>query len=71
LNIDTDNNALDFELAKSVGAYFRLNEKQMESIIKEVLAVTTNWKTLAKEIGISRTEQELMTKAFKLESSSS
>ena len=71
LNIDTDNNALDFELAKSVGEYFRLNEKKMETIIKEVLAVTTNWKTIAKEIGISRSEQELMSKAFKLESSKS
>jgi serine/threonine-protein kinase HipA len=65
LNIDTDNNALDFELAKSVGEYFRLNEKQMKTIIKEVLEVTTNWKTIAKEIGISRSEQDLMTKAFK------
>ena len=71
LNIDTDNNALDFELAKSVGEYFRLNEKQMVTMIKEVLAVTTHWKTIAKEIGISRSEQELMTKAFKLESSTS
>ena len=65
LNIDTDNNALDFELAKSVGEYFRLNEKQMKTIIKEVLEVTTNWKTIAKKIGISRSEQDLMTKAFK------
>ena len=65
LNIDTDNNALDFELAKSVGEYFRLNENQMKTIIKEVLEVTTNWKTIAKEIGISRSEQDLMTKAFK------
>jgi serine/threonine-protein kinase HipA len=24
MNIDTDNNALDFELAKSVGVYFKL-----------------------------------------------
>ncbi len=65
LNIDTDNNALDFELAKSVGEYFRLNKNQMKTIIKEVLEVTTNWKTIAKEIGISRSEQDLMTKAFK------
>ncbi|WP_341868410.1 hypothetical protein [Flavobacterium xinjiangense] len=35
LNIDTDNNALDFELAKNVGEYFRLNEKQMVTIIKK------------------------------------
>ena len=65
LNIDTDNNALDFELAKSVGLYFRLNEEQMEKIIQEVLKVTKNWKIVAKEIGISRGEQDLMTKAFK------
>ncbi|MBA0885137.1 type II toxin-antitoxin system HipA family toxin [Flavobacterium undicola] len=64
LNIDTDNNALDFELAKSVGEYFRLNNNQMEVIIQEVLKVTSNWKTIAKEIGISRSEQELMNKAF-------
>jgi serine/threonine-protein kinase HipA len=65
LNIGTDNNALDFELAKSVGEYFRLNENQMKTIIEKVLDVTTNWKTIAKEIGISRSEQDIMTKAFK------
>lgn len=65
LNIDTDNNDLDFELAKSVGEYFRLNNEQMDNIIQEVLNVTSNWKTVAKEIGIARSEQELMAKAFK------
>jgi serine/threonine-protein kinase HipA len=64
LNIDTDNNELDFDLAKSVGEYFRLNNNQMEVIIQEVLEVTTKWKTMANEIGISRSEQELMEKAF-------
>ncbi|WP_333601398.1 type II toxin-antitoxin system HipA family toxin [Flavobacterium sp.] len=64
LNIDTDNNDLDFELAISVGEYFRLNKKQMETIIQEVVEVTTNWKTIANEIGIPRSEQELMDKAF-------
>lgn len=66
LNIDTDNNDLDFELAKSVGDYFRLNKTQMETIIQEVIQVTSNWKNVAKEIGIPRAEQELMEKAFKL-----
>jgi serine/threonine-protein kinase HipA len=64
LNIDMDNNALDFELAKSVGEYFRLNKQQMEVIMQEVIQVISNWKTIAKEIGISRGEQELMVKAF-------
>ena len=64
LNIDTNNNALDIELAKSVGEYFRLNNNQMETIIQEVVAVVSQWKTIAKEIGISRNEMELMSKAF-------
>jgi serine/threonine-protein kinase HipA len=64
LNIDTNNNALDFELAKSVGEYFRLNNNQMEVIIKEVLSVVSQWKTIAKEIGVSRSEIELMSGAF-------
>ena len=64
LNIDMDNNALDFELAKSVGEYFRLNTLQMENIIQEVTQVTSNWKTIAGEIGISRAEMEMMEKAF-------
>ncbi|MEZ7498653.1 HipA domain-containing protein [Flavobacterium sp. Arc3] len=64
LNIDMNNNALDFELAKSVGEYFRLNTLQMENIIQDVIQVTSNWKTIATEIGISRTELEMMEKAF-------
>src|SRR5690606_29444450 len=67
LNIDMDDNALDFELAKSVGIYFRLIPEQMQSIIKEVVAAVGNWKEIAHTIGIPRTEQELMSKAFKIE----
>jgi serine/threonine-protein kinase HipA len=36
----------------------------MEEIIRQVVGVTTKWKTIANEIGISRSEQELMEKAF-------
>ena len=60
-----DNNALDFDLAKSVGEFFRLDEKQMEIIIVEVLNSVGRWKDLANRIGISKTEQELMEGAFK------
>jgi serine/threonine-protein kinase HipA len=65
LNIDTDNNALDFDVAKSVGVYFRLSNAKMEEMIKQVVSVVNNWKVLAKEIGITRAEQEMMSKAFK------
>jgi serine/threonine-protein kinase HipA len=66
LNIDTSDNALSFQLAKSVGTYFQLNDKQMEEIINQVIAVRQNWRKLADQIGISRAEQGLMAKAFSL-----
>lgn len=65
LNIDMDNNALDFGLAKSVGEYFRLNEDEMQIILKEVLSVVKNWKKIAEEIGIKNTEIDLMAGAFR------
>jgi len=65
LNIDTNDNSLNFQLAKSVGEFFQLNNQQMDKIIKEVTTATGNWKKIADKIGISRAEQELMTKAFK------
>lgn len=34
LNIDMDSNALDFDLARSVGEFFRLSQKQMDNIIQ-------------------------------------
>ncbi|MEQ8421787.1 MAG: HipA domain-containing protein [Arenibacter algicola] len=64
LNIDMDNNALDLELAKSVGEYFRLDDKKMDTIIEEVMASVSQWKKIANEIGIPRAEQELMAAAF-------
>jgi len=65
LNIDSDNNALDFDLAKSVGEYFQLQEKQMDDIFKEIKGAVKNWKTEATKIGISKAEISLMSSAFK------
>ena len=65
LNIDMDDNALDFDLAKSVGQYFRLSEEEMKSILDEVLFTVKDWKTVAKELGIKNSEMELMTVAFR------
>jgi serine/threonine-protein kinase HipA len=66
LNIDMDNNALDYDLAKSVGEFFRLDNKQMDKIINEVVAVVSIWQKVAKAIGIPNKEQTLMSKAFNL-----
>ena len=65
LNIDMDDNALDFELAKSVGSYFRLRESEMKNIIQEVSQAVKGWKTIAKKIGIKNAEIELMSGAFR------
>lgn len=64
LNIDMDDNALDFELAKSVGEFFRLSNDEMDTILDQVFSVVTEWKAIAEEIGISRKEQQIMERAF-------
>jgi serine/threonine-protein kinase HipA len=64
LNIDMDNNALDFDLAKSVGEYFMLNTKQMEEILTQIISVVAKWRIHANAIGISKKEQEMMRPAF-------
>lgn len=66
INIDMVNNVLDFELAKSVGIYFRLAEKEMNQIIDEVKTAVSKWRRIATDIGISRAGQTLMEPAFKV-----
>jgi serine/threonine-protein kinase HipA len=66
LNIDMDDNALNFNLAKSVGIYFRLSENQMDAILKEVITAVTSWKEIATKIGIPNKEIQLMEKAFNI-----
>ncbi len=65
LNIDMDNNELDFELAKSVGQFFQLNTQEMEDILEQVKKVVRTWRKVARQIGISTQEQDLMEAAFK------
>ncbi|PRX56270.1 type II toxin-antitoxin system HipA family toxin [Flagellimonas meridianipacifica] len=67
LNIDMDDNALNFDLAKSVGEYFRLNEKEMNVILSEVLTAVRCWKDVAKKLGIKNSEVQLMEGAFRWE----
>lgn len=65
LNIDNENNALDFDLAKDVGKYFMLNKTEMSIILRKVKGVVRKWRGQAYEIGISGRDQELMEPAFK------
>lgn len=65
LNIDMDNNALDFDLARRVGEYFQLNAHEMDVIIHEVMLATAEWKKTAQRIGILKNEIEYMERAFR------
>lgn len=65
LNIDMDNNALDFELAISVGQYFQLTLPEMKVILEQVKSVVGNWRKVATQIGIAKSEQNLMEAAFR------
>lgn len=64
LNIDMSDSSLSFQLAKSVGELFQLNNLQMDDIINEVMTARQKWKKIAGQIGISGIEQELMSQAF-------
>ena len=65
LSIDTDSNALDFDLARSVGEFFMLDTLSMHKILMEVKSVVSDWKTYARSIGIPKTEQDRMAPAFR------
>jgi len=66
LNIDMDDNSLNFNLAKSVGVdFFQLTSSEMDEILEEVKTAVSTWKEEATKIGISSSEQRRMESAFK------
>jgi serine/threonine-protein kinase HipA len=67
LNIDLELNALDFDLARSVGTYFHLDTKDMDSIINEVQTSVSKWDEVATETGIPTAQRRLMESAFNIE----
>jgi serine/threonine-protein kinase HipA len=64
LNISLDQNTLDFGLALEVADYFRVPDFKAKEIVDIVRHEVRNWKKLAAEVGISRSEQERMARAF-------
>ncbi|HEX7763195.1 MAG TPA: HipA domain-containing protein, partial [Cellvibrio sp.] len=64
LNITDNDNRLDYNLAMDVIDFFQLDKKIAAQIKSEVLASVSNWEKVAADIGISRSEQQLMAPAF-------
>ncbi len=66
LNISEEDNSLDFDLCISVCEYFRWKEKEALQFITKAKSVIKTWKSRAKRMGISHTEQVMMEPAFDL-----
>lgn len=66
LNISETDNSMDIELALEVAPFFRLDEKEARAIIQTIKSVVKNWRVLAKNYGISNSECEAMSSAFRM-----
>ncbi|HBS87444.1 MAG: toxin HipA [Bacteroidetes bacterium GWF2_38_335] len=64
LNITENNNSLDAALALDVAGYFKLNPGSANAILNEMTSAISEWKTIAKHYKISKSEIDLMKKAF-------
>lgn len=65
LNISEKDNALDLELAMEVAPYFRVEKKSAKIIIEKVKKAVGEWPDVAKKLGISKAERDLVSKAFR------
>jgi serine/threonine-protein kinase HipA len=65
LNISENDNSLDFDLAMSVIAHFRLSPEKAQSILNRVKKSVSSWSQTAAKYGISRAEQEMISRAFR------
>ncbi len=66
LNISENDNALHLDLAMEVAPHFRVSEKQANAIILAVKKAVDHWRVVAEKSGISKTERDIMAKAFTL-----
>ena len=64
LNISEKENSIDLELALGVAAYFRVDKKKAGQIIDLVKGAVSEWRNAAKEVGLSKSEQDRMASAF-------
>ena len=68
LNIDDHDNALDFDLARSVAAAFRVDAELQDEIFASIRDAVAGWRSVASALKLSRDEQSRMEPAFRLPS---
>lgn len=64
LNISETDNSLNVDLALDVSPFFRLKKNKAEEIVKKVTSVVDKWTTMAKNLGISKSQIDTMAPAF-------
>lgn len=64
LNITKSDNSLDYDLCLSVSKYFRWDLQEAKAYIFLVREKLTAWPSLAKQLKISKLEQNFMQSAF-------
>ena len=64
LNINEDDNSLNYDLAMEVIHFFQLSEEDALKIKSQVISSVSHWQAVATKVGISRAEQQLMAPAF-------
>jgi serine/threonine-protein kinase HipA len=64
LNISESDNSLEIDLALSVTEYFRLDKTRAMQIVETIKKSTNRWRIIAKKVGLSKSEQDRMERAF-------
>ncbi|MBR5356990.1 MAG: HipA domain-containing protein [Lachnospiraceae bacterium] len=65
LNVDSYNNAIDFDIALSVSEMFEVAKDKAQEEIREISSIVeSSWRQIAKDYGIGRGEIERMAAAF-------
>ena len=66
LNISENDNSLDIDLVMSVAPLFKLTSEKAVKILKNMKTNTSKWIDIAKNIGLTNHEREMMKNAFSL-----
>jgi serine/threonine-protein kinase HipA len=66
LNISEYDNSQSLELALSVKSFFRLDSAKANAIIDEVKTAVSYWRKLANKLQISKSNQDVMARAFRV-----
>ena len=66
LNISENSNELNISLAIETAHFYQLKRDSAESVLKEMYQKISNWRAVAKKLGISNSEIEQTKRAFRL-----